>query len=38
MDKVRIASFSELEVGKLADITVLSQNLLTVDEDRILDT
>ena len=27
-----------LEVGKLADITVLSQNLLTVDEDRIPDT
>ena len=27
-----------LEVGKLADVTVLSQNLLTVDEDRILDT
>lgn len=27
-----------LEVGKLADITVLSQNLLTVDEARIPDT
>ena len=27
-----------LEVGKLADITVLSQNLLTVDEERIPDT
>jgi predicted amidohydrolase YtcJ len=27
-----------LEVGKLADVTVLSQDLLTVPEDRILDT
>ena len=27
-----------LELGKLADITVLSQNLLTVEEEKIPDT
>jgi predicted amidohydrolase YtcJ len=32
------ASKGSLEVGKLADVTVLSQNLLTVEENRIPDT
>jgi len=27
-----------LEVGKLADVTVLSQDILTIDEDRIPET
>jgi predicted amidohydrolase YtcJ len=27
-----------IEVGKLADLTVLSQDLMTVEADRILDT
>ena len=27
-----------LEIGKLADMVVLSQDLLTIDSDRILDT
>jgi predicted amidohydrolase YtcJ len=27
-----------IEVGKLADITVLSQDLMTVETDRIIDT
>ena len=27
-----------IEVGKLADLTVLSQDLITVEADRILDT
>jgi len=27
-----------IEVGKLADLTVLSQDLMTIEADRILDT
>jgi predicted amidohydrolase YtcJ len=38
-----IAAFEEdikgsITAGKLADITVLSQDLLTVDDDQLLDT
>ena len=32
------AELGSLEVGKLGDITVLSQDILTVDEEAILDT
>lgn len=37
------ASFSEkdlgsLEPGKLADFAILSQNIMTVDQDKLLDT
>jgi len=32
------ADKGNLEVGKLADITVLSKNILTVDEDAVADT
>ena len=31
-------SIGSLEIGKLADVTVLSKNLLTCPEDEILDT
>ena len=37
------ASFSEkdlgsLEPGKLADFAILSQNIMTIDQDKLLDT